>query len=134
MVASRIAVYSDQREVMDRSKKAMAAASKVMGRNTGSLQNVTTNLRAQLDRYSVLRRKREENLKDLELEFARDKEFAEQDEERIREAQEKVEDLEHSRYVADIAMVETLGKCEHTKCAAGSFITTRSITLQAYFL
>ena len=134
MVASRIAVYSDQREVMDRSKKAMAAASKVMGRNTGSLQNVTTNLRAQLDRYSVLRRKREENLKDLELEFARDKEFAEQDEERIREAQEKVEDLEHSRYVADIAMVETLGKCKHTKCAAGSFITTRSITLQAYFL
>lgn len=109
MVASRIAIYSEQRLKMDKSKKAMAAAIKAMGRNTGSLQEIVTGLRADDDKFTLRRRKKDKTLREMQLEFRCDKAFIDEDEDKLREEQEKVEDLEHSRYVTDIAMVETLG-------------------------
>lgn len=109
MIASRIAVYSDQRELMNRSKRAMAAAIRVIGRNTGTLQDNLTVLRAELDKYSVVRRKRQAKLDNLKWEYNRDLDFGKETEEKHREMQKRVQGLEHARYVADISILESLG-------------------------
>lgn len=110
MVASRIAVYSEQRVLMNRSKQAMAVAIKSIGRNTASMQDTVTKLRTELDKYSMVRHEKQMKLKELELEFSQEKEFTEVNEAKLRKQREHMQDLESAKYVADIAIVETRGE------------------------
>ena len=88
----------------------MAIAIKTISRNTGSMQDVVTKLRTEEDKYSMIRRKKQTKLEELKLEFSQDKDFAVESEAKLRKQQETVDDLESAKYVADIAIVETLGK------------------------
>ena len=88
----------------------MAAAIKIMNRNSGNLQDMLADKRAELDKYSVVRRNRQAKLKELELELERNKGYAEESDAKLRQEREKVEDLEHALYVVDIAIIESFGK------------------------
>ena len=88
----------------------MAAAIKIMNRNSGNLQDVLTDKRAELDKYSVVRRNRQAKLKELELMLERNARYAAESAEKLRKEREKVEALEHARYVVYIAIVESFGE------------------------